>query len=203
MTWEEITTNVIEAWNVVRAGISANTILFILVGFLILYLILRYNSLIKLRNNIKNSLADIDVQMKMRFDLIDNLVNTVKGYAGHEKETLENITKARTSFLNAGSMDQKLSADQAMTGALKSLFAVSENYPELKANQGFLQLQWELSDIENKIAASRRFFNSTVNEYNSSIEVFPTNIIAKLFGFKREEFFATAEAEKVVPKVQF
>jgi LemA protein len=175
----------------------------ILVGFLILYFILRYNSLIRLRNNIKNSLADIDVQMKMRFDLVDNLVNTVKGYAGHEKETLENLTKARTNFLNASSMSQKLSADQALSGALKSLFAVSENYPDLKANQNFLQLQSELSDIENKIAASRRFFNSTVNEYNSSIETFPTNIVAKLFGFRREEFFATAEVEKAVPKVQF
>ena len=203
MTWEEITTNVVEAWEVVRAGMSVSTMVLILVGFLILYFILRYNSLIRLRNNIKNSLADIDVQMKMRFDLVDNLVNTVKGYAGHEKETLENLTKARTNFLNASSMSQKLSADQALSGALKSLFAVSENYPDLKANQNFLQLQSELSDIENKIAASRRFFNSTVNEYNSSIETFPTNIVAKLFGFKREEFFATAEVEKAVPKVQF
>ena len=203
MTWEEITTNVVEAWEVVRAGMSVSTMVLILAGFLILYFILRYNSLIRLRNNIKNSLADIDVQMKMRFDLVDNLVNTVKGYAGHEKETLENLTKARTNFLNASSMSQKLSADQALSGALKSLFAVSENYPDLKANQNFLQLQSELSDIENKIAASRRFFNSTVNEYNSSIETFPTNIVAKLFGFKREEFFATAEVEKAVPKVQF
>lgn len=203
MTWEEITTNVVEAWEVVRAGMSVSTMVLILVGFLILYFILRYNSLIRLRNNIKNSLADIDVQMKMRFDLVDNLVNTVKGYAGHEKETLENLTKARTNFLNASSMSQKLSADQALSGALKSLFAVSENYPDLKANQNFLQLQSELSDIENKIAASRRFFNSTVNEYNSSIETFPTNIVAKLFGFKREEFFATAEVEKAVPKIQF
>ncbi len=203
MTWEEITTNVVEAWEVVRAGMSVSTMVLILAGFLVLYFIIRYNSLIRLRNNIKNSLADIDVQMKMRFDLVDNLVNTVKGYAGHEKETLENLTKARTNFLNASSMDQKLSADQALSGALKSLFAVSENYPDLKANQNFLQLQTELSDIENKIAASRRFFNSTVNEYNSSIETFPTNIVAKLFGFKREEFFATAEVEKAVPKVQF
>mgnify|MGYP003826826709 CR=1 FL=1 len=203
MTWEEITTNVVEAWEVVRAGMSVSTMVLILAGFLILYFILRYNSLIRLRNNIKNSLADIDVQMKMRFDLVDNLVNTVKGYAGHEKETLENLTKARTNFLNASSMSQKLSADQALSGALKSLFAVSENYPDLKANQNFLQLQSELSDIENKIAASRRFFNSTVNEYNSSIETFPTNIVAKLFGFRREEFFATAEVEKAVPKVQF
>ena len=203
MTWEEITTNVVEAWEVVRAGMSVSTMVLILAGFLVLYFIVRYNSLIRLRNNIKNSLADIDVQMKMRFDLVDNLVNTVKGYAGHEKETLENLTKARTNFLNASSMSQKLSADQALSGALKSLFAVSENYPDLKANQNFLQLQSELSDIENKIAASRRFFNSTVNEYNSSIETFPTNIVAKLFGFRREEFFATAEVEKAVPKVQF
>jgi LemA protein len=142
--------------------------------------------------------------MKMRFDLIENLVNTVKGYASHEKETLEKLTKARTNFLNADNTNEKLAADNMLDGALKNLFAVAENYPDLKANQNFLQLQNELSDIENKIAAARRFYNSSINEYNSSIESFPTNIVARIFGFKYEEFFAiTDEKEKAVPKVNF
>jgi len=116
---------------------------------------------------------------------------------------LETLTQARTQFLSAGSQNDKLQADNMLSGALKSLFAVSENYPDLKANQNFLQLQNELSDIENKIAAARRYFNSSINEYNSSIESFPTNLVAGLFGFKYREFFATAEAEKAVPKVGF
>ncbi len=169
-----------------------------------MYIIIRYNALIRLKNHIKNAFADIDVQMKMRFDLVGNLVNTVKGYATHEKETLENITKARTSFLNANNPNDKLAADNMLSGALKSLFAVAENYPDLKANQNFLQLQTELSDIENKIAATRRFFNSTIKEYNSAIQMFPTNIVAKLFGFKDETFFAIEnKEEKETPKVQF
>lgn len=176
----------------------------LIAGWLIvLYVIAQYNKLVKLKNNINNAFADVDVQMKLRFDLIENLVNTVKWYASHEKETLENLTQARTQFLSAGSQDDKLQADNMLSGALKSLFAVSENYPDLKANQNFLQLQNELSDIENKIAAARRYFNSSINEYNSSIESFPTNLIAGLFGFKYREFFATDEAEKAVPKVSF
>lgn len=176
----------------------------LIAGWLIvLYVIAQYNKLVKLKNNINNAFADVDVQMKLRFDLIENLVNTVKWYASHEKETLENLTQARTQFLSAGSQDDKLQADNMLSGALKSLFSVSENYPDLKANQNFLQLQNELSDIENKIAAARRYFNSSINEYNSSIESFPTNLIAGLFGFKYIEFFATDEAEKAVPKVSF
>ncbi len=176
----------------------------LIAGWLIvLYVIAQYNKLVKLKNNINNAFADVDVQMKLRFDLIENLVNTVKWYASHEKETLENLTQARTQFLSAGSQDDKLQADNMLSGALKSLFSVSENYPDLKANQNFLQLQNELSDIENKIAAARRYFNSSINEYNSSIESFPTNLIAGLFGFKYREFFATDEAEKAVPKVSF
>ena len=175
-----------------------------IVGWVILlYVIAKYNSLVKLKNNINNAFADVDVQMKLRFDLIENLVNTVKWYALHEKETLENLTQARTQFLGAWSQDDKLKADNMLSWALKSLFAVSENYPDLKANQNFLQLQNELSDIENKIAAARRYFNSSINEYNSSVESFPTNIIAGLFGFKYREFFATAELEKAVPTVKF
>jgi len=189
---------------VTKSGLSLNTILLIALWAIVLYTIAKYNILVKLRNNIRNAFADIDVQMKLRFDLIENLVNTVKWYATHEKDTLEKLTKARTNFMNAGSTNEKLVADNMLSWALKSLFAVSENYPDLKANQNFLQLQTELSDIENKIASSRRFFNSSTNEYNSSIESFPTSIIAKIFWFKKEEFFAiTEEKEKATPKVQF
>jgi len=187
-----------------ETGLTPQNILWIIVWVIVLYIILRYNALIRFKNHIKNAFADIDVQMKMRFDLIENLINTVKGYAKHEKETLENITKARTNFLNAHNPNEKLAADNMLSGALKSLFAVAENYPDLKANQNFLQLQTELSDIENKIAATRRFFNSTIKEYNSAIQTVPTNIIAKMFGFKDEEFFAIEnKEEKAVPKVQF
>jgi len=186
------------------SGMNTGTILLIIAWVIVLYIIVRYNALIRLKNHIKNAFADINVQMKMRFDLVGNLVNTVKGYTTHEKETLENITKARTSFLNANNPNDKLAADNMLSGALKSLFAVAENYPDLKANQNFLQLQTELSDIENKIAATRRFFNSTIKEYNSAIQMFPTNIVAKLFGFKDEIFFAIEnKEEKETPKVQF
>lgn len=187
-----------------KNGLGLSTILLIILWAIVLYAIAKYNVLVRLRNNIKNAFADIDVQMKLRFDLIENLVNTVKWYATHEKDTLEKLTKARTNFMNAWSTNEKLAADNMLSWALKSLFAVSENYPDLKANQNFLQLQTELADIENKIASTRRFFNSSTNEYNSSIESFPTSIIAKIFWFKKENFFAiTNEAEKATPKVQF
>ena len=183
----------------------SNPEIIILIGVIIvLYVVFAYNRLIKLKNNIQNAFADIDVQMKMRFDLIENLVNTVKWYAVHEKTTLETLTQARTNFMNASSQNDKLKADDMVSWALKSLFAVAENYPDLKANQNFLQLQTELADIENKVAATRRFFNSTTNEYNSSVQSFPTQIIANIFGFKQKDFFAiTDEKEKAVPKVQF
>jgi len=184
-------------------GISASIWVLIGLWLIVLYVIMKYNSLVKLKNNINNAFADVDVQMKMRFDLIENLVNTVKWYAEHEKSTLENLTKARTNFLNADSQDEKIQADNMLSGALKSLFAVSENYPDLKANQNFLHLQKELSDIENKIAAARRFFNSAINEYNATIESFPTNLIAGVLGFKHRAFFAAQENEKEVPKVSF
>ena len=187
-----------------KNGLGLSTILLIILWAIVLYAIAKYNVLVRLRNNIKNAFADIDVQMKLRFDLIENLVNTVKWYATHEKDTLEKLTKARTNFMNAWSTNEKLAADNMLSWALKSLFAVSENYPDLKANQNFLQLQTELADIENKIASTRRFFNSSTNEYNSSIESFPTSIIAKIFWFKKENFFAiTNEVEKATQKVQF
>ncbi len=203
MTGEE--TTLLQNWAEASSkSLDTKTILLIILWLVILYMIVKYNKLIRLKNNIKNSFADIDVQIKLRFDLIENLVSTVKWYASHEKETLTKLTEARTSFLNAWSAKEKLQADDMLTWALKNLFAVSENYPDLKANQNFLQLQTELSDIENKIAAARRFFNSSINEYNSTIQSFPTNIIAKLFGFKYEDFFAIKDnKEKEVPKVSF
>ena len=163
-----------------------------------------YNRLVSLKNNRENAFADIDVQLKLRFDLVENLVNTVKGYATHEKETLQNLTDARTSFLHANGVEGKLEANNQLTGALKSLFAVAENYPDLKANQNFLELQTELSDIENKLAAARRFFNSATREYNTSIQSFPSNLIANHFGFTQVEFFELDdEAAKSATKVQF
>jgi LemA protein len=164
-----------------------------------------YNKLVWLKNQVANSYADMDVQMKMRFDLVDNLVNTVKWYASHEKETLEKLTQARTSFMSASSPADKAQADTIMTGALKSLFAVSENYPDLKANAGFLQLQTQLADIETQIAGSRRYYNATIKDYNNAIMSFPNNVLANMFGFTNESSYFTVanEAERAAPKVDF
>lgn len=151
------------------------------VALLLIYLVTLYNGLVALKNNRENAFADIDVQLLNRFDLVENLVSTVKGYAAHEKATLQGLTDARTRFMSAQTVDAKLEASNQLTGALKSLFAVSENYPDLKANTNFLQLQNELSDIENKLAAARRFFNATTKEYNTAIQTFPGNLIAKHF----------------------
>ena len=151
------------------------------VALLLIYLVTLYNGLVTLKNNRENAFADIDVQLLNRFDLVENLVSTVKGYAAHEKATLQGLTDARTRFMSAQTVDAKLEASNQLTGALKSLFAVSENYPDLKANTNFLQLQNELSDIENKLAAARRFFNATTKEYNTAIQTFPGNLIAKHF----------------------
>lgn len=178
-------------------------ILVIIIVLLVLLCIAKYNSLVSLKNAIKNAFADIDVQMKLRFDLVDNLVNTVKGYAIHEKDTLTQLTQARTNFMNATDENEKIAADNQLSWTLKTLFAVAENYPDLKANQSFLQLQSELSDIENKIAAARRFYNSTVKDFNTQVETFPTNIVARLFWFKQNEFFKIQEEEKKVPEVKF
>ncbi len=170
------------------------------------YLIMIYNTLVKLRLVREQSFSDIDVQLKQRYDLIPNLVETVKGYAKHESGTLENVTKARTMAMSAGSIDEKIAADNMLTSSLKTLFAVSESYPDLKANTNFLQLQGELSDIENKIAAARRFFNSATSELNTAIQVFPNNLVAGMFGFKKEIFFDLgdeAEETRKNVKVQF
>lgn len=178
-------------------------ILLWIIILLVIFVIFKYNQIIQLRNNRENAFADIDVQLKQRFDLIPNLVETVKGYANHEKETLDNVIKARTAYMNAGSISEKIDADNQLTGTLKSLFAVSESYPDLKASSLFSNLQMELSDIENKLSAVRRFFNASTREYNTGIQTFPWNIIANIFGFKEESFFEASEVEKTVPKVQF
>jgi LemA protein len=164
----------------------------ILVGillFIALWAISAYNSLVRLRNRRQNAFADIDVQLRQRHDLVPQLVETVKGYAAHEKELLIKITEARSAAVSATSIDDKIVAEQKLSSALQGLKVSVEAYPDLKANQNFLQLQEELSDIENKLAASRRFFNGATTEYNNAAEAFPGNVIAKNFGFKREIFF--------------
>ncbi|RME52716.1 LemA family protein [Candidatus Woesearchaeota archaeon] len=183
-----------------------STGMWILIGIavvVVLWAIVKFNRLIALRNRINNAWSQIDVQLKRRFDLIPNLVETVKGYAKHEKQVLENVTKARAALQTAQTVADKAKADNMITGALKSLFAVSENYPDLKANQNFLQLQEELSGTETKIAAARQFYNDTVLQYHNAIQSFPTNIIAKLFGFKEREFFKAPEEERKAVKVSF
>jgi len=173
------------------------------VAVIVLYLIFTYNRLVTLRERIKEALSGIDVQIKRRFDLIPNLVETVKGYAKHEKEVFENVTKARSSLMKAETPHEKAAANNMLEGALKSLFAVAESYPDLKASQNFLNLQEELSDTENKISYSRQFYNSNVLEYNAMIKSFPTVILANMFGFKEEEFFESDEEERKNVKISF
>jgi len=178
-------------------------ILAIILGAVLLFLWFTYNSLVTAKMRIAEALSHIDVQLKRRTDLIPNLVETVKGYAKHEKDLLENITKARASLMQAQSTEEKAKANNMLTDTLKSLFAVAENYPQLKANENFGKLQDELTDTENKIAYSRQFYNSNVLDYNTKLSVFPSNIIASLFSFKPTEFFAATEEEKKTVKVSF
>ena len=153
---------------------------------------------------VKEAWSDIDVQLKRRHDLIPNLVETVKGYMTHERTVFEKVTEARTRAMGAGTKEEKLGAENVLTGTLKTLFAVSENYPDLKANANFLDLQRELADTENKIQAARRFYNGNVMEYNTKINTFPSNLIAGAFGFKKEEFFGLEKEEEKEPvKVKF
>ena len=165
----------------------------IVLGVIILWAVLVFNGLVALRSHAGEAWADIEVQLKRRYDLIPNLVNTVKGYATHESSAFENITKARASAMGAGSMADKAGAENMLTGALKSVFAISEAYPDLKANQNFLALQAELSDTENKIQAARRFYNANVRDLNIKIESFPSNLLAGMFGFIKKEFFDLAD----------
>lgn len=162
-----------------------------------------YNGLVNLRNRVKNAWSQIDVQLKRRTDLIPNLVETVKGYAAHEKGVFENVTKARSSLMNASGVKESAEANNQLTGALKSLFAVAENYPDLKASQNFRELQGRLTETEDKIAYSRQFYNDTVLRYNNKVQMFPSNILASLFKFNEAEFFEIAEGERAVPEVKF
>jgi LemA protein len=170
-----------------------------LLALILIWVIASYNGFVTLMNRAKEAWSDIDIQLKRRYDLIPNLVNTVKGYAAHESETFEKVTAARASAMqvgSAGTLADKSQAENALSGTLKSLFAVSEAYPELKANTNFLELQRELSDTENKIQASRRFYNGNVRDLNTKIQSFPSNLIAAQFGFKGMEFFDLGEADQ-------
>lgn len=166
-----------------------------------------YNNLVKLRNNRENAFSNVDVQLKQRYDLIPNLVSTVKGYASHEKELLESVTRARTAAMSATGMNEKIAADNQLSAALSGLRVSVEAYPDLKANSNFQQLMTELSDIENKLAASRRFFNSATKELNNAVQTFPGNLLAGMFGFQKEPMFEIAAAERAqvekAPEVKF
>lgn len=177
------------------------------VALLIFYFIYIYNRLVAFRERVKESMSDIEVQLKRRADLIPNLVETVKGYASHEREVLENVTQARSKILEAKTVKEGLEADNILTQTLKTLFAVAENYPDLKANQNFLHLQEELVDAEDKIQASRRFYNAVLREYESFRQSFPSSIITNIFNFPSFEYFELEEAEKEIvkkpPEVKF
>lgn len=177
--------------------------LIVVLGVLLVYVWMSYNTFVTLRVRIKEALSGIDVQLKRRIDLIPNLVETVKGYAKHEKELLENVTKARTNLMNASSMTQKAEANNMLTDTLKSLFAVAESYPDLKANTNFLELQRQLEDTEDKIAYARQFYNSNVLEFNTKVQMFPSNLIARAFKFNEETFFEAKPEEREHVKVDF
>lgn len=184
-----------------------NTITWIIlgvIGIVVLWFIVAYNGFIRLINRAKEAWSDIDIQLKRRYNLIPNLVETVKGYASHERQTFEKVTEARTRAMGAQTIEEHGKSENMLTGALKTLFAVSENYPQLKANENFLELQRELSDTENKIQAARRFYNTNVRDLNIKIDSFPANMVAGIFKFKKREFFEIEEeAAKEPVKVSF
>lgn len=174
-----------------------------IIAVILLWLLFTYNSLVSLRNRVREAWSQIDVQLKRRSSLIPNLVEAVKGYVKHEKGVLEEVTKARTSLMNAKSPHEAASADNMLTGALKSLFAVAENYPNLKASENFKALQDELSDTETKVAASRQFYNTNVLDLNNSLEQFPSSMVGQWFGFAEEDFFKATDEEKKEVEVKF
>lgn len=175
----------------------------VVVVAIIVFVIVTYNSLVQLRNKVKNAFAQIDTQLQRRFDLIPNLVETVKGFATHEKELLESVAASRSGYINASSNGEKMAMNNQLTSSLRSLFAVSENYPELKSNTNFLQLQDELSETEDKITYARQFYNDAVTIYNNKLQTFPNNMVAGIFGFRDEELFNSVEDAKEAPKVSF
>ena len=181
-------------------------IVIVVVVILAAWLVSMYNSLVKMRNNRENAFADIDVQLKQRHDLVPQLVETVKGYAAHEKETLERVINARNGAIGAKTIDEKIVAENALSSALSGLKITLEAYPDLKANQNFLQLQEEIADLENKLSSVRRYFNSATKEYNNAVETFPSNILAGMFGFRKEVMFDLGEqraALEEAPKIKF
>lgn len=181
-------------------------IVIVVVVILAAWLVSMYNSLVKMRNNRENAFADIDVQLKQRHDLVPQLVETVKGYAVHEKDTLERVINARNGAIGAKTIDEKIVAENALSSALSGLKITLEAYPDLKANQNFLQLQEEIADLENKLSSVRRYFNSATKEYNNAVETFPSNILAGMFGFRKEVMFDLGEqraALEEAPKIKF
>ncbi|MCI8446384.1 MAG: LemA family protein [Bacilli bacterium] len=178
-------------------------VIMVLIVLILLYVASTYNKLVHLRNLVKDQWAQIDVLLKRRADLIPNLVETVKGYAGHEKETLDAVITARNKAVSATTPEEEMKANGELTGALNRLFALTEAYPDLKANTNFLDLQNNLKETEDKIAYARQFYNDAVLKYKNKLEMFPSNLIAGMFNFKPESFFEATEAEKEVPKVQF
>lgn len=182
-------------------------IVLVVVVLLALWLVGQYNNLVRMRNNRENAFANIDVQLRQRYDLIPQLVATVKGYATHEKELLQRVTEARTAAMGATNINDKIAADNRLTGALAGLKVQLEAYPDLKANQNFMQLQTEIADIENKLAATRRFFNSATRELNNAVQVFPSNIIAQMFGFHKEMMFEIPQTDREAidkaPEIKF
>ena len=175
----------------------------VIVVLLVLYFVATYNSLIRLRNRMKDQWAQIEVQLKRRADLIPNLVETVKGYAKHEKSTFEDVVKARNTYISAKTDEEEMKASGEVTKALNKLFALAESYPELKSNENFLSLQADLKDSEDKISMTRQFYNDTVLSYNNKREVFPSNIVAGIFNFEKGNFFEATEEERKTPKVEF
>ena len=181
-------------------------IVIVVVVILAAWLVSMYNSLVKMRNNRENAFADIDVQLKQRHDLVPQLVETVKGYAAHEKDSLERVINARNGAIGAKTIDEKIVAENALSSALSGLKITLEAYPDLKANQNFLQLQEEIADLENKLSSVRRYFNSATKEYNNAVETFPSNILAGMFGFRKEVMFDLGEqraALEEAPKIIF
>ena len=174
-----------------------------IVVVIVLWVISSYNTLVRLRNRVRDQWAQIDVQLKRRFDLIPNLVETVKGYTKHESETLENVVKARNTYLSATTPEAQMEANGELTQAISKLFALAEAYPDLKANANFVKMQDDLKETEDKISYARQFYNDTVLKYNNKVEVIPTNIIAGMFGFKKEAFFEAAAAERENVQVKF
>ena len=206
-SWAVVAFLVILTYIIIKIKNMTWIIVLVVAVLLALWLVGQYNNLVRMRNNRENAFANIDVQLRQRYDLIPQLVATVKGYATHEKELLQRVTEARTAAMGATNINDKIAADNQLTGALAGLKVQLEAYPDLKANQNFMQLQTEIADIENKLAATRRFFNSATRELNNAVQVFPSNIIAQMFGFHKEVMFeipqTDREAMDKAPEIKF